>query len=172
MREIALLVPSEVLSSKKLGIVTRFVVGAMLLSHGVRPDARTHIIFNGQVCITFEGKSMKNVRPDEQSLAGILRAGIEKGVGRVMAGIFVKKIQLEEFLEGAKGARLYYSGACGKIEDIPNDFFAVFGYPAIGVEESLIRKGFTSVNLGRRDLLPDQAVVVLNNRVDRKLKTN
>ncbi len=164
------MVPSKILRSEELGIATRFVVGAMLLSHGVRPDARTHIIFDGKICITFEGKSMRNVRPDEQSLAGILRAGFERGEGRVMRGIFAKRIDIDEFFGGVRGARLYYSGAYGRVEDLPQEFFAVFGYPNLGIEDRLTKIGFLPVNLGRVELLPDQAVVVLNNRVDRKSK--
>ncbi|MCX8182284.1 MAG: hypothetical protein N3D12_04125 [Candidatus Methanomethyliaceae archaeon] len=170
MREFALLVPSKIISSEELGIVTRFVVGSMLLSHGVRPDSRAHIIFDEKICITFDGKSMRNVRPDEQSLAGILRAGLERGAGRVMMGISAKRIDIDEFLSGVRGAKIYYSGAYGRVEDVPQDFFSVFGYPNLGIKESLCKSGFLSVNLGSVDLLPDQAVVVLNNRVDRKLR--
>ncbi|MEM4214492.1 MAG: hypothetical protein QXZ28_04820 [Candidatus Methanomethylicaceae archaeon] len=168
MREFALLVPSKIISSEEFGIVTRFVVGGMLLSHGVRPDARLHIIFDESICITFDGKSMRNVRPDEQSLSGILRAGFERGAGRVMAGIFAKRIDLGEFLKSPRGAKLYYSGAYGRVEDFPKDFFVVFSYPNLRTEERLCKAGFLSVNLGKRDLFPDQAVVVLNNKVDRK----
>jgi len=170
LRETALLVPSKILRSEELGVATRFVVGAMLLSHGVRPDVRAHIIFDEEICVTFEGKSMRNVRPDEQSLAGILRAGFERGEGRVMRGISAKRIDIDEFLCSARGAKLYYSGAYGRVEELSQEFFAVFGYPNLGIEDRLSKLGFLPVNLGRVDLLPDQAVVVLNNKVDRKSK--
>jgi len=169
LREAALFVQSEILYSDELGIVTRFVVGAMLLSHGVRRDTRAHVIFDEEVCITFDGKSVRNVRPDEQSLAGILRAGLKKSVGRVMGGIYANRIEIEEFLGRAKGARVYYSGPFGRLEDVPQDFFAVFGYPNIRIVDELNRAGFLPLNLGRVDLLPDQAVVILNNKVDRKV---
>lgn len=174
MREAALLAPLKVLYSEDLGVVTRFVVGVMLLSHGVRPDARAHVVFDREKCITFEGKSMRNVRPDEQSLSGILRAGIERiegsGGGRVMPGIFARQIQIEEFLREGKGVKLYYAGGYGRIEIIPKDFFVVFGYPELEIEGELLKEGFVSVNLGRIPLLPDQAVVLLNNKLDRRLE--
>ncbi|MGQ9759375.1 MAG: hypothetical protein ACUVQ5_02225 [Candidatus Methanomethylicaceae archaeon] len=174
MREAALLALSKVMNSEDLGVVTRFVVGAMLLSHGVRADAKAHVVFDGTKCITFDGKSMRNVRPDEQSLSGILRAGIKKiegrGGGRVMPGIFAKQIQIQELLREAKGARLYYAGGYGRVEEVPEDFFVIFGYPGLEIEEELLRRGFLSVKLGRVPLLPDQAVVLLNNRLDRRLK--
>ena len=145
----------------------------MLLSHGVRPDARAHIIFDGDRCITFEGKSMRNVRPDEQSLSGILREGIERarsGTGtRVMRGISARRIELEHFLSEGKGAKFYYGGPYGRAEEVPKDFFVVFGYPKLEIEEVLMRAGFTPLNLGKAMLLPDQAVVVLNNRLDCRL---
>lgn len=173
MRESVLIVPSKFLNTDDIGVVTRFVVGAMLLSHGVRADARAHIIFDREKCITFDGKSMRNVRPDEQSLSGILRAGIERAGSRtgtkVMKGISARKIELEHFLSEGKGAKLYYAGPYGRVEEVPKDFFVVFGYPKLELEEALSRAGFMPLNLGKATLLPDQAVVVLNNRLDCRL---
>ncbi|MDD1764777.1 MAG: hypothetical protein LUQ46_02075 [Candidatus Methanomethyliaceae archaeon] len=174
MREIVLLAPSSVLSSEESGIVTRFVVGALLLSHGARTDVRVIVFFDGEKCVSFEGNSMKNVRPDEQSLSGILRAGLRKIVGasggRVMQGINVYSKPLEEHLKEVKRTKLFYAGAGGKVTDFPPDFIAIFQYPSMSrqMEDDLRKHGFSPMHLSERTLSPDQAVVILNNIVDRK----
>jgi len=167
------LAPSEAVSSDGSGHISRFVVGALLLSHGARRDVRLDLVFDGERCISFDGGSMRNVRPDEQSLSGILRAGLrrlnDRGEGRIMQGINTCNSTLEELLEGAKGTRLYYAGAGGRASGGGDDFCAVFQFPSLeGETEGKLRKaGFQSVNLGRCQLYADQAVVVLHNKADR-----
>lgn len=168
-----LLAPSVALSSEGAGRISRFVVGALLLSHGTRRDVRLELVFDGEMCIGFDGGSMRNVRPDEQSLSGILRAGLgrlrDRGEGRIMQGINTYPSSLGELLDRAKGARLYFTGGGGKTPVPGGDFCAFFQLPCLdeGTEQKLAKAGFRSVNIGRCQLSPDQAVVVLNNRADR-----
>jgi len=177
LREIVLLAPSSSLSSEEGGIVTRFVVGALLLSHGTRTDVRVIVFFDSEKCVSFEGNSMRNVRPDEQSLSGILRAGLKRlggaGSGRVMQGINAHLKPFEEYLKEARHARLFYGGAGGKVTNFNSDFVAVFQYPSMSrqMEDDLCRHGFLPMHLSERVLSPDQAVVVLNNTVDRRKTT-
>jgi tRNA pseudouridine-54 N-methylase len=173
MRRVILLAPTESISSEDAGYISRFVVGALLLSHGARRDVRVDLVFDGDGCISLEGASMRNVRPDEQSLSGILRAGLrrlrEVGGGRIMQGINIYPIPVEELLREARGNRLYFTGAGGKSSGFGKDFFAFFQFPRLEeeMEGKLMKMGFNSVNLGRCKLSPDQAVVVLHNRADR-----
>ncbi len=172
MREFALLVPPDALS-KDAGIVTRFVVGALLVSHGARRDARVSVYFGGDGAVTFDGASMRNVRPDEQSLSGILRAGIrrvrEAGGGRLMQGIFASESRLEGEVMRAKGTRVYYRGHGGRAVSLGGGFCAVFEHPALSpsTEAALERAGFVAVNLGAAPMTVDQAAVVANVRADR-----
>ena len=192
MREIALLAPSSVLSSGEAGVVTRFVVGALLLSHGARSDVRAILLFDGGNCVSFEGCSMRNVRPDEQSLLGIIRAGqkrlqdpmkvgkrgVDRGqagaVGhierrRIMQGINAFNLPLQDYVENAKGTKVFYGGGGGRTVDLHQDFTAFFQYPALDreLQQTLCRNGFVPVRLGGCQLAPDQASVVLNNLADR-----
>jgi tRNA pseudouridine-54 N-methylase len=134
---------------------------------------RLDLVFNGEKCISFDGGSMRNVRPDEQSLVGILRAGLrrlrDRGEGRIMQGINTYVSTLEALLEGAKGMKLYFGGGGGKCVGFSDDFCVLFQFPCLEgqTEGKLMRMGFQSINLGRCQLSPDQAVVVLNNRADR-----
>ena len=117
---------------------------------------------------------MRNVRPDEQSLSGLLRAGLKKirdeGRGRVMQGIRAYKKPFAEYIADAKGTKLYYRGAGGKATNVGSDFAAVFQHPKLDpeAEVQLVREGFASIRLSEGTLAPDQAVVVLNNMADRK----
>lgn len=175
LRRIILLAPSESISSEDVGYISRFVVGALLLSHGARRDVRLDLVFDGEKCIGFDGASMKNVRPDEQSLSGILRAGLrrlrDRGEGRIMQGINTKLNPLEELLEEARGSRLYFGATGGRSSTFESDFTAFFQYPHLDgeVEGELQRKGFEGMGLGRCPMRPDQAVVMLNNATDRRL---
>lgn len=172
VRELVLLAPSSELASGRGGVISRFVVGGLLVSHGARADAKVAVIFDGERCVAFEGWRMRNVRPDEQSLSGILRAGLNKADrgGRVMQGITASRRTLREVIEGwgSKGGRYYYSGAHGKASAVASDFLAIFEYPEMqkSTEEALCAHGFEKLKLGRRDLFPDQAVVLLNNIAD------
>lgn len=174
MRHIILLAPSEAISSEGAGEICRFVVGALLLSHGARRDVRLDLVFDGEGVISFDGASMRNVRPDEQSLSGILRAGLRrlregKG-GRIMQGISIHRTPLKELLEGARGERLYFTEVGGRSSRLGGDLAGFFQYPRLEgeVEGDLIRMGFRGMNLGRCRLALDQAVVVLHNMVDRQ----
>jgi len=57
-----------------LPLLTATVSAALLVSHGVRRDAALHMWFGGDSsCLTFLGERVKQLRPDEQSLGGVLR---------------------------------------------------------------------------------------------------
>jgi tRNA pseudouridine-54 N-methylase len=170
-----LLSPSESISSGDAGYIGRFVVGALLLSHGARRDVLLDLVFDGEKCIRFDGTSIRNVRPDEQSLSGILKAGLrrlgQRGEGRVMQGINTHIFPVWELLNNAKERRLFYSGGRGRSSNFGSDFIAFFQFPSLEEDAAseLRRVGFEEVNLGRCPMSPDQAVVVLNNKVDRRL---
>jgi len=160
-------------SSDEAGIITRFIVGGLLLSHGARRDASVTLIVDNSSCIQFEGNSMRNVRPDEQSLSGILRAGMRRlngpGRRRIMQGITAFGGSLEEVMRRSKGVKVFYSAAGGRGACLQQDFTAVFQYPGLtrSMEELLLRNGYTPVHLGVKGLIPDQAVTILNNLADR-----
>jgi len=173
VRDFVLLAPSSAMATEAVGTITRFLVGSLLLSHGVRPDVRASIIFDGDHCVSFDGGSMRNVRPDEQSLSGIIRAGLRRAEpgpkSRVMQGIHAYVSPFLEEAKGAKGVRFYYRSRGGRVPDLSTDFTAFFQVPSLArdVEEALAKEGFLGSNLGFEATAPDQAVVLLNNRVDR-----
>lgn len=173
MREFALLAPADVLSSREAGIVTRFVVGALLVSHGARRDVRVTVYFGDAGAVSLDGASMRNVRPDEQSLSGILRAGLRKvrdqGRGRVMQGIHASGADFFNAMSSQRGTRVFYRSAGGRAVSLDGDFCAAFEHPALSprTEEALTKSGFCAINLGGAAMPVDQAAVVINNKADR-----
>ncbi len=174
LREFALLAPPDALSSREAGIVTRFVVGALLVSHGARRDVRVTVYFGEAGAVSLDGASMRNVRPDEQSLSGILKAGLRKvrdqGRGRVMQGIHAGDADFFDAIKAQKGSRVFYKSAGGRAVSLDGDFYAAFEHPALQprTEEALSKAGFCAINLGGALMPVDQAAVVINNRVDRQ----
>jgi tRNA pseudouridine-54 N-methylase len=175
LREIILLAPSNSMGADEAGFITRFIVGGLLLSHGARRDAVVTLIVDNSACVQFEGNSMRNVRPDEQSLSGILRAGLRRlngrGRKRIMQGITTFSGSLEEIIERSKGEKIFYGGVGGRTVRLSQGFTAVFQYPDLGrqTDDLLQKNGFLQVRLGSKDLTPDQAVTILNNMADRSL---
>ncbi|MBC7127280.1 MAG: hypothetical protein ABC595_04665 [Candidatus Methanosuratincola petrocarbonis] len=154
------------------GMLTRFIAGALLLSHGTRKDVWAAVLFDDEVMVSFEGWAMRNVRPDEQSLSGILRAGLrrgeEGGKSRILKGVTAKRTRLAELAPKLPGKRFFFDGP-GSTHGVEADISAVFWCKGIEFEvsEVLRRAGFEPLRLGARKVTSDQAAVIVNNAVDR-----
>ena len=71
-----------------LGEAARFLVNALLLSHSIRRDT-VAIVQVGDKLIVAPGSSLRQLRPDQESAEGWIRAvlrGRGKGLGAVLAG--------------------------------------------------------------------------------------
>jgi tRNA pseudouridine-54 N-methylase len=170
LRRFFLLTSSKFINYDEIGIITRFIVGAMMLSHNLRKDVCTYIIFDNKVCIIFEGKSMKNVRPDEKSILGILKSGLlridSKKESRILPGVIARKIIVEDFLNNLPSPKFFYSSTYGKTEKLGENFSIIFGYPKIE-NLCILLKNFVPFKIGKTDLYPDQLVVIINNKIDK-----
>ncbi len=157
--------------------MTRFIVGTILLSHGTRKDVWAGVLFDDEMLISFEGWGMRNVRPDEQSLSGILRAGLRKGEGeeggraRILQGVTVKRSRLSDLALKLPGKKYYFEGP-GCTHGIGPEISVVFtcGGASGGLAELLGRSGFEPLRIGAREVPVDQAAVILNNALDRSPK--
>jgi tRNA pseudouridine-54 N-methylase len=154
------------------GLLTRFVAGALLLSHGTRKDVWAAVLFDDEVLVSFEGWGMRNVRPDEQSLSGILRAGLRRGEEggrtRILQGVIAKRARIEELAPRLQGKKYFFEGP-GSTHGIGSEISVVFGCRGVEAEvaDGLRRSGFEPLRLGVRKMTADQAAVIVNNVVDR-----
>ena len=53
----------------RMDLVARTITAGLLLSHGIRPAAQTHIIIDDAYTVTVDGAEMRHLHPDERSTA-------------------------------------------------------------------------------------------------------
>lgn len=58
-------------------LLLRCVGAALFTSHDIRTDTRVHLVLNDRVTVTFDGETIRHARPDERSLAGLLRTALD-----------------------------------------------------------------------------------------------
>ena len=171
MRSFILLARKTDLASNR-GLLTRFIAGSLLLSHGTRKDVWAAVLFDDEVLVSFEGWAMRNVRLDEQSLSGILRAGLRRAEEgkkpRVLQGVSAKRADIADLAPRLPGRRFFFDGP-GSTHGIGADISVVFCCKGIdhGVSDWLKSSGFDPLRLGARRLTADQAAVIVNNAIDR-----
>lgn len=61
----------------RLDLLCRCVSAALFTSHAIRTDTRVHLVIQDAVTISIDGKTVRNARPDERSLAGLLQTALE-----------------------------------------------------------------------------------------------
>lgn len=66
--------PSE---AGRLDALCRCVTAALLLSHGIREDARVHLVLQDELTVSIDGSEVRNLNPDERSTAALIRKALE-----------------------------------------------------------------------------------------------
>lgn len=61
----------------RLDLLVRCVGAGLFTSHDIREDSRVHLVIRDECTVTFDGGTIRNARPDERSLAGLLRSALE-----------------------------------------------------------------------------------------------
>jgi len=169
-----------------LPLLTATVSAALLVSHGVRRDAALHMWFGGDSsCLTFLGERVRQLRPDEQSLGGVLkkaRLRLERPGGlqrsrSVHPGVLVSRASLADVLSvSARGQPPVLRLKCGlrgrDIREVRLSGYrrivllaplAAGDYKLIGeVDEGLLE---VRASLSRLDA--PQLIVLFHNEVDR-----
>lgn len=56
----------------RIDLLARAVSAAAFTSHGIRDRVRVHLVHQDTVTITFDTESLRNARPDERSIAGLI----------------------------------------------------------------------------------------------------
>ncbi|MCD6409251.1 MAG: hypothetical protein J7L98_02770 [Candidatus Verstraetearchaeota archaeon] len=175
MRSIVLLTRSlQNAEPSKRGLITRGIVAASFLSHDVRRDVDVYLITTDNLVLHFDPRKMRNIRPDEQSLWGVLRKSLKKPPGRsVMIG--VKRLPIEPL----KALRSIAGGATVMIYDPLRRFelvqqtreiIAVFPVDVKAWKAAeMCQSAGVKVKLFNHSpipLLPDQAIAALNILLD------
>jgi tRNA (pseudouridine54-N1)-methyltransferase len=92
----------------RLDVLCRCVTSALLRSHGVREDARVHLVLGDEFTVRFDGGAVRRLNPDERSTAARVRDALERrdeAVGHVPAepspGVELYRMGLAETLDAA-----------------------------------------------------------------------
>jgi tRNA (pseudouridine54-N1)-methyltransferase len=172
-------------TSGRLDVLLRCLRAALLVSHGVRRDTGVYLCLLGDAerprTLRFDGPAAKYMRPDERSLATVIkkalstasdgsrnfvpvREGIaiaDGGVSCVWGDLAGSALYLLE--EGAPDLRAA-AIASGDVAFVIGDHL---GLPD-GVREDLIARGATLVSVGPISLHAEDVVTLVANELDRR----
>lgn len=174
-------------TSGRLDVLVRCLRAAMLVSHGVRRDVRVYLVLQGGPraprVVRFDGPSAKFLRPDERSLATLVRkslAGFEAQSSddasfvEVRPGIAVASGGLALALDDIGRGSLYVLDAAG--DDVRThapepDCTVVLG-DHLGLDDEaralLAERRAASRSLGPVVVQAEDAIVLLHNELDRR----
>jgi tRNA (pseudouridine54-N1)-methyltransferase len=171
-------------TSGRLDVLVRCLRAALLVSHGVRQDAVVYLVLLGGPraprCVRVDGASARFLRPDERSLATIVRKALAadaQGAGfvGVRPGIAVAEGALDVVLadlgeasfhvleEGARDVRDASFGPSTQVFFIGDHR----GFDA-AIRACLVTVGAQPIGVGPVSLHADDAVAVLSNELDRR----
>ncbi|ELY70907.1 tRNA (pseudouridine(54)-N(1))-methyltransferase TrmY [Natrinema versiforme] len=95
----------------RLDALCRSITAAFVTSHGIREDVRVHLIVQDELTITFDGRDLQRLNPDERSTAALVRTALEhrdEAIGALPA-------------EPSPGIELYRRGFEATLEEIADD---------------------------------------------------
>ena len=178
---------NDLVGSGRIDLVCRCISNAFFVSEAIRKDVCFHAILEGPreppKLISFFGSELKNISPDEKSIASLIRRALKAGLGLkkgeekfVSSGIKVAKKSFEELIkEKAKSCQLIYLYPKGKdIREFEfrEDFCFVLGdqkgLPK-KTESLLERVGAEKVSVGKITYLASHVIVICHNELDRRL---
>jgi len=164
----------------RLDLLARSVTSAFLLSHGIRKAVRCRLVLADEFTVRFEGRELRNLRPDERSTAALVRTALEareNAVGSIPAeaapGVYIHRQGVVGALEAAAGEgtllQLHEDGEPANEVELPADpVFVLSDHQDFseGEDELLAERGARRVRLGPEALHADQAVTVAHNWLD------
>jgi tRNA (pseudouridine54-N1)-methyltransferase len=173
-------------SSGRLDVLVRSMRAALLVSHGVRRDTVVYLVLLGGPraprTVRIDGATAKFLRPDERSLATLLRKTLASraddgldGFVDVRPGISLARGGVDVVLRALGDATLYVLA-----EDAPDvrdvhldldDDSAFFVGDHLGFDDAttalLAARGARPVGLGPVSVHTDDAIAIVSNELDR-----
>lgn len=173
-------------TSGRLDVLLRALRAGLMVSHGLRHDAVVYLVLLGgpraPKTLRFDGATAKFLRPEERSLATLVKKVLASAPEAAPAftpvrpGISVVNAGLAGVLADVEGAPLYVleEGApdvrSASIDAVRGVFF-LGDHLGFDVEsrEELRRVGAVSLGLGPVSVHAEDAVAILSNELDRRL---
>jgi tRNA (pseudouridine54-N1)-methyltransferase len=175
-------------TSGRLDVLLRCLRAALLVSHGVRRDTVVYLSLLGDPerprTLRFDGPAAKYMRPDERSLATVVKkalASAADGGGAfrpVREGISIADGGVDCVWSELAGAALYLleEGAPDlRSCSLPNGEVAFvigdhLGLPD-GLREALLARGAQAVSVGPLSLHAEDVVTLVANELDRRARS-
>jgi tRNA (pseudouridine54-N1)-methyltransferase len=173
-------------TSGRLDVLLRCLRAGLLVSHGVRSDTLVYLVLLGGEhaprALRFEGKEARFLRPDERSLAILVRKVLavpaSDSFTEVRPGVSMAAGGLEVVLGDLPPGRKYLleQGAPDiRTEILSEPEITFFIGDHLGVDastrETLAKLGVTPAGLGPVGLHAEDAVTVVCNELDRRVLT-
>ena len=164
----------------RLDLLARCVTSAFLVSHGLRSDVCVHLVLGDAYTVTFEGRDLRRLNPDERSTAARVRNALERredAIGHVPVetspGVALSRRGFEPTLEAAARegtvVLLHEDGTPAVDVDPPTDpVFVLSDHREFEAEERDLIDDVAerTLSLGPRAIHADHAVTVAHNYLD------
>jgi len=164
----------------RMDLLARCVTASMLLSHGIRPAVRTHLVLGDEFTVRFDSRDLQGLNPDERSTAARIRTALgerEAAIGHrpveVSPGVALRRRGFAATLEAraAEGTVVALSPAGDPArEQTPPEspVFVLSDHRNFTEQERETVEPHQScrVSLGPEPLHADHAIVVAHNWLD------
>jgi tRNA (pseudouridine54-N1)-methyltransferase len=175
-------------SSGRLDVLLRCVRAALLVSHGLRRDVVAYLVLLGgrqaPRVLRFDGALAKFVRPDERSLATLVKKVLGAADGastlahdfvEVKAGIAISRGGLADVIADLGRATAYILDESGPVvrdsKDLGSDDIAFFVGDHRGFDDAtracLAAIGARPIRVGPVSLHAEDAIAIVSNEIDR-----
>jgi len=175
-------------SSGRLDVLLRCVRSALLVSHGLRRDVVVYLVLLGgrlaPRVLRFDGAAAKFVRPDERSLATVVKkvlatvgdaGSMARGFVDVKAGIAISRGGLADAISDLGRATPYVLDESGTdvrdSSELGRGDVAFFVGDHLGFDDatraSLTAIGARPIRVGPVSLHAEDAIAIVSNEIDR-----
>jgi len=164
----------------RLDVLCRCVTSAFFLSHDIREAVRVHLVLADEFTVTFEGRELRRLNPDERSTAALVRGALderEEAIGHqpveTSPGVSLTRSGFEPTLDAAARdgtvVQLHEDGDPVVDAEPPADpVFVLSDHRDFGDREAdlLADAADRRVRLGPEALHADHAITVAHNYLD------
>jgi tRNA (pseudouridine54-N1)-methyltransferase len=173
------------LKANRMDLVCRFISNALCISDGYRRDTNVYVVLCGPreppKTVVFNGATLKDLDPDEKSIANIINLALKKGIGlklnelrTVSDSVQIIKKSFEQLVKEKIGQAYYLDKDGIDIDDLNLDagVFLVGGNKGFPrrTKGLLDRYGIKPVSVSPVELFSSHIPVLIHNAIDKNIK--